>query len=206
MAVRLSASRADCPLPPGRFLVLISVRGWVDPKAIVRLEGLGQLKHQMTCLFKIFVSSSICMAEVNGWRILDHSAEVEICLLSLLGMLLSHKACPWRPPGFFPRGSSQKTWGSLYWNTDGVIFKHNFSFNIWYISFSFQFWFFPPQIPGGMQLQMPNNVSPRRCPWSCHMFKDAKPRFYPEGKMIVKLSLCFNYPRGESPQWAPEPV
>jgi hypothetical protein len=40
--------RAGRPLPPGRFLVLISVRGWVDHRAIVRLEGLGQLKNPMT--------------------------------------------------------------------------------------------------------------------------------------------------------------
>jgi hypothetical protein len=33
------------PLPPGRFLVLISVRGWV---AIVRLEMLGHLINAMT--------------------------------------------------------------------------------------------------------------------------------------------------------------
>jgi hypothetical protein len=31
-------------LPPGSFLVLISFGGLVDPWAIVRLEGLGQLK------------------------------------------------------------------------------------------------------------------------------------------------------------------
>jgi hypothetical protein len=34
--------------PPGRFLILIFDRGSVDPRAIVRLEGLGKLKNPMT--------------------------------------------------------------------------------------------------------------------------------------------------------------
>jgi hypothetical protein len=45
MAVRLSALSAGRPLSPGRFLVLISIRG---SRAIVQLEGLGQFKNPVT--------------------------------------------------------------------------------------------------------------------------------------------------------------
>jgi hypothetical protein len=48
MAVSLSALRAGRPLPPGILLVLICIRGSIDPGAIMRLEGLGQLKNPMT--------------------------------------------------------------------------------------------------------------------------------------------------------------
>jgi hypothetical protein len=47
MGVR-SALRAGRLLSPGRFLVLISVRGCVFPRALVLLEGLSKLKNPVT--------------------------------------------------------------------------------------------------------------------------------------------------------------
>jgi hypothetical protein len=46
MAMKLSALCAGRPLPPRRFMVLISVRGSVDPRDTVRLEGLDRLKKK----------------------------------------------------------------------------------------------------------------------------------------------------------------
>jgi hypothetical protein len=48
MAVRLSSLRAGRPLPPGRFLVLISIRGCLDPRAIVRLGKNRSFDNPMT--------------------------------------------------------------------------------------------------------------------------------------------------------------
>jgi hypothetical protein len=48
MAVELSALHTGCVLLPGRFMTLISIRGRVNTRAFMLLEGLGKLKKYIS--------------------------------------------------------------------------------------------------------------------------------------------------------------
>jgi hypothetical protein len=52
MAVRLSALRAGRSLPPGRFLVLVFHRGWVDPSCTQKAEVEKEKRTEMKENFK----------------------------------------------------------------------------------------------------------------------------------------------------------
>jgi hypothetical protein len=50
MALNLSSLHADSALPQGRTLVLISVGGGVNPRAILQLDGLDKLKKSISLI------------------------------------------------------------------------------------------------------------------------------------------------------------
>jgi hypothetical protein len=67
MAVRLSTS---CHLPPGRFLVLISVGGWVDLRAVV--DGYWNVLQIHFCYFLRLWPNPYCHLGNNGFRVGCH--------------------------------------------------------------------------------------------------------------------------------------
>jgi hypothetical protein len=68
MAVKLSALHAGRPLPTWRFLVFISVGGWVNPRATVRLKGLWQVKKKNS-----MTSSGIEPSVLPAWNIVPQT-------------------------------------------------------------------------------------------------------------------------------------
>jgi hypothetical protein len=66
MAVRLSALRAGGALPQRNILVLISVRGWVYPWDVVRLEGLGKLRMSNNRIGNRVLPRTYCYERTAG--------------------------------------------------------------------------------------------------------------------------------------------
>jgi hypothetical protein len=90
MAVRLSAVRAGRPLSPGRFLILFSVRGWVDLRAILRLEGLSQLKNTERFLNSAAVKWTCVMSRPEStWALLPPESSSQRNSLRLFRMLIN---------------------------------------------------------------------------------------------------------------------
>jgi hypothetical protein len=126
MVVKLWALWDGCPLPPGRFLVPISVRGWVDPRVTVWLEGLGQLKNltslklSVTCWYlSTRLHGAMSRKTVILWltavitQNLIKLSDYVLCLKPGLGLIpgiirfFSSPQCPdqiWGPSSFLRNG------------------------------------------------------------------------------------------------------
>jgi hypothetical protein len=101
MAVRLSALHICRFLPPGKFLVLISVIVCVNPRAIVRLEGLGKLKKSTSSRTRtgdlpacsIIPGHNHCINHYK--KLINHIGYMEVDLTApdyLRGTVLRHRS------------------------------------------------------------------------------------------------------------------
>jgi hypothetical protein len=113
----LSAPRASRSLTPGRFLVLISVRGWVDPKAIVWLEGLDQLKNwladwinRLSAIVNVLQSDPIYI-HIHYLNVTVRWPWGQVCLelYKAVGLAIS-RYCTWKL-----NGESDNKWPCYGW-------------------------------------------------------------------------------------------
>jgi hypothetical protein len=126
MAVRMSALRAGRSLPPKNIPGTLSVRGWVDPRAIVQLEGLGKSKISNDLIGNWTRDLQACnivprcrdsvLGIVNGYKMDGRGVGVRVPVWS---RIFSSPCCQdrlWGSPnllsngyrGYFSRGSNNR--------------------------------------------------------------------------------------------------